>query len=86
MYKYNQSTPSYPTDWDTLVAALEGSGNYMKEVPDDPLGGTIHYYYLRSATDLLDYTLRACLENKSDPQGEADASCDSGLKFELNSP
>lgn len=91
MYKHDQDIPSYPTaaDWDALVTALEGSGGYMKEVPDDPLGGDIHYFYVRS-TDPLDYTLRACLENKSDPQGEADAvNCpdpESGVKFELNAP
>lgn len=92
MYKQNQDVPSYPTaaDWSALVAILDGNSGsyiYMKKVPDDPLEGDNHYSYARS-TDPLDYTLRACLENKSDPQGEADAvNClDSEVKFELSAP
>ncbi len=64
---------------DTLVST------YIKKVPDDPLAPDSHYYY---QSDGSDYTLRACLENASDPQGTTDAvNCTaSKKKFQLEAP
>ncbi len=92
MYKQDQVTPAYPVTYDDLVAALEND-KYLRNFPPDPLEGS--YLYRQLSTDSLDYRLKACLENKSDPQGQTDnetvevdplASCDSGVKFELNAP
>ncbi|HUW24057.1 MAG TPA: type II secretion system protein [Patescibacteria group bacterium] len=91
MYKHDQPKPAYPpdTDWDTMATALEGTGGtvYMRAVPTDPANiGEYAYHYDRNDTDPLDYTLKACLENASDPQGEADGGCSSGKKFEVHAP
>lgn len=60
------------------------SGNvYMNRVPGDPNRTPSSYYYLRSATDYLKYTLCACLENKADPDAE-NGDCDS-LTYICNS-
>jgi type II secretion system protein G len=55
---------------------------YMSMLPDDPLKN-IHYFYTYNSDD--DYTLRACLENKSDPKGVVVAvgTCASGYKYEV---
>ncbi|HUV72180.1 MAG TPA: prepilin-type N-terminal cleavage/methylation domain-containing protein [Clostridia bacterium] len=85
MYKQDQDAPLYPTAAE-FKTVLESEPVYMKEVPEDPLGGWPPYFY--ETADQTDYTLRACLENASDPQGiEAETSvCESGKKFELNAP
>lgn len=55
---------------------------YMSMLPDDPLKN-IDYVYTYNSDD--DYTLRACLENKSDPKGVVVAvgTCASGYKYEV---
>lgn len=95
MYKHDQTSPAYPyTDWAGLVNILKGGVDgtgtvYMKNVPNDPLGGVATYVYTpiyTSPTGYLDYTLYACLENKSDAQGKTDARCSPLLIFELKAP
>lgn len=84
MYKHDQEAPLYPTA-EGLEAALTGDPVYIKQLPADPLED---WSYVYTTADRTDYTLRACLENASDPQGEPDTeNCpDSGVKFELNAP
>jgi general secretion pathway protein G len=93
MYKHDQAKPAYPadTDWETMAAALQGDEGgtvYMRTVPVDPIndGENFVYSYERDDADPLDYTLKACLENASDSQGEADSDCSSGRKFEVHAP
>ncbi|MDD5481531.1 MAG: prepilin-type N-terminal cleavage/methylation domain-containing protein [Candidatus Shapirobacteria bacterium] len=44
---------------------------YMKEIPCDPQNNDPYIYvYQREVDDSLKYTLTACLENKSDPDGK----------------
>lgn len=54
---------------------------YMNLLPNDPLAPTQVYTY--TYTDSETYTLKACLENKSDDKGVADITCDSGYKYEV---
>lgn len=44
-----------------------GGTTYMQKLPTDPKSGS---YYLYSSSSANDFTLRACLENKTDPQGQ----------------
>jgi hypothetical protein len=53
----------------------------MNILPNDPLYPTQSYTY--TYTDSETYTLKACLENKSDDKGVADATCSSGYKYEV---
>lgn len=75
LYKGSQKPPAYPPALTNL------SPSYMKTVAHDPscTGGTctnwIDYSYTRDGSDTLKYTLKACLENASDPQ--KDSSLDS---------
>lgn len=56
---------------------------YMNILPDDPL--TSQSYVYTGVVDGEDYTLMACLENKSDDKGVAVATttCASGYKYEV---
>lgn len=56
-------------DWGTSPFAA-GTQTYMSTLPDDPLAD-VTYYYTR--VDLDNFTLSACLENKSDDKGVTDA-------------
>lgn len=58
-----------------------GGHVYMSTLPNDSLSD-VSYTYAR--TDPDNYTLTTCLENASDDAGEAEASCDSGLKYEVS--
>lgn len=78
---YKQDNTFYPLNsgW---TASLQ-NGNYIKSVPVDPLDGS-SYIYARGA-DTLTYTLKACLENLSDPDGAA-GSCSKGLTYTVTEP
>jgi len=52
----------------------------MSTLPKDPLPGQSYAY---DRIDLDSYTLQACLENKSDDKGIANASCPSGKMIQL---
>lgn len=54
---------------------------YMNILPDDPLSTQSYVYTGVSGGE--DYTLKACLENKSDEKAVADSSCASGYKYEV---
>jgi type II secretion system protein G len=60
-----------------------GSNTYMSTLPDDPLS-TQDYVYERTTLD--NYTLKACLENKSDEDGktEAGVDCASDWMYEVS--
>ncbi len=51
---------------------------YMSTLPTDPLP-SIDYNYTQIDAD--DYTLLACLENKSDEKGQVSATCTSGWEY-----
>lgn len=54
---------------------------YMNILPADPLTGASYTY--TGVVGGEDYTLKACLENKSDDKGLIDTSCTSGYKYEV---
>lgn len=54
---------------------------YMNILPNDPLTGQSYSY--TGVVGGEDYTLRACLENKSDEKGVVDGTCSSGYKYEV---
>ncbi len=85
---YKQDKAGYPlsAEGGDMSVLADLSSTYMKTVPDDPLAPEAHYFY--QSADGTDYTLRACLENASDAQGQADAvNCvTSKKKFELEAP
>ena len=88
LYKMDQLPSAYPAtaDLDLNAAGVcdltwsVGGNVYLSKVPCDPKnpdGGATNeyrYIYTRNATDSLKYTLTACLENKSDPDGLDDAA------------
>ncbi len=67
---------TYGTAW------VRNGVTYMNIIPDDPLG-TPDYVYTYINDD--DYTLRACLENRSDTKGVVvpTTTCASGYKYEV---
>lgn len=87
MYKASQSPPAYPagTSWSNLSVLVP---NYIKVLPNDPLNTETgaQYSYQRDSVDPLKYTLKACLENASDPQGQVDSSCSSNKSFIVTEP
>lgn len=90
LYKEDQTPYSYPqtTDWAVLKTSLEG-GNYMKQVPYDPVNanGFVYSYSSPVGSDNLNYILKACLENASDKEGVSDSNCPSPQKaYILNAP
>ncbi len=59
---------------------------YMNTLPDDPLTGQ-SYRYTSSGAGSDDYTLEACLENKSDDKGVSTTDltwCPSGWKYTVS--
>lgn len=88
MYKNDQQFASYPA-----TIGWKGSvGTYMKGgVPQDPTNrsnptGWTDYTYTRSATDTLEYTLVACLENSGDSDKDGTNSCTNGYSYTLTEP
>lgn len=74
LYKLNQVMPTlpvYPAMLSFNGTLSDNNGIYMQVVPQDPLGVSRTYYYVRAASDSLKYTLCACLENKNDSDGGA---------------
>ncbi len=71
---YKMDNAQYPNLLPACGESLVGSGEdniYMNEIPCDPRNEPPYQYrYQRNATDSLKYTLIACLENKSDPDGK----------------
>lgn len=60
---------------------------YMKEIPCDPQNNNPYIYtYQRNAGDTLKYTLTACLENKSDPDGKSGVGDCPNLGIEKTEP
>lgn len=61
--------------WGSKWSTTDGTGNddvvYMNPLPTDPLG-TPEYRYDQINAD--SYELKACLENKADPESEGDTS------------
>lgn len=87
MYKNSQSTPSYSANLDALVP------NFIKSRPHDPKYVSTctencwaDYSHARDATDTLKYTLKACLENASDPQKDSTNTCSTGYSFTRTEP
>lgn len=90
LYKDDQSPPAYPASltatcgaaWQNAAATV----TYMNTFPCDPTLATT-YSYTRGA-DTLTYTLFACLENKSDPNGvtATAAECISLIKYQIIQP
>lgn len=62
-------------------AWVKSGVTYMNILPNDPLTGQTYVYTGVAGGE--DYTLKACLENKSDEKGVADATCTSGYKYEV---
>lgn len=78
-----------PANGGNMVDATCGSlVVYMNSIPVDPLtsGSTIIPYVYSRAASGTDYTLYACLENKADPDGTANASCTSGFSYTISAP
>lgn len=73
----------------TTPSLSAGSSPYIKAVPTDPKLGTGYSYTPvdksgagNCASGLCtSYSLKACLENQTDPQGVADVSCTSGKAY-----
>jgi len=95
IYKNSQATPVYPatSGW---REALEGGANpTMKNAPHDPKcawnGSNCttewpDYSYVRDPDDSLKYTLKACLENASDPQKDPTNTCSTGYSYTRTEP
>ncbi|MBI2029450.1 type II secretion system protein [Candidatus Gottesmanbacteria bacterium] len=95
LFKDNQ-TPikKYPTNaqytsitCDQSWVSLAGD-TYLNKFPCDPSSGSQYTY---NQTSDLTYTLTACLENKSDPDGDTTSSCNwggsaTGIPYQIIEP
>lgn len=98
LYKMDQDPPAYPAssefildreNADSVCGLPLSSGEevYMKEIPCDPQNTDEYVYaYQRNVSDTLKYTLTACLENKSDPDGKAEVGACPNLGIEKTEP
>lgn len=90
---YYNDTGGYPTaSGGNIVACsgtctwgqpwINGTVTYMGTLPKDPLSSQ---YYIYTYVDSDNYTLEACLENKSDDKGVATTGswCPSGWKYSV---
>ena len=98
--QYRADHGSYFTGALTCGSAFTDPANtsiiYMKKVPCDPFesSGQTYYnggsYYYSPAPDGSTYTIGACLENTSDPQGTTSSpggsGCSSGVYYVVNNP
>jgi len=90
LYKNDQYPQAYPSSGN--VEADLVNGNYISEWFVDPLeaaksGSWVNYVYTKGVG--FTYTLKACLENKSDPDKDAsnDALCSAnGWSYTLTQP
>lgn len=97
MYKDDQTpVPKYLTvaEYNALTCNSEwknAAGTvYMSKFPCDPSNPTSYHYPYTNDSSLV-YTLIACLENKSDPQGNSSASCNwggsaEGIQYKITQP
>jgi len=99
LYKQNQVLPEYPATASfpaSCTVFSDANGVYLQKMPQDPLTslsecGTAaaNYYYIRDPLDAGKYTLCACLENSTDPEGLASCSAAptcSGKYYKLIEP
>lgn len=91
---YYNDNSGYPQSFDGNIVGCDGNCTwgeawvndnvtYMNILPNDPLTGQSYVY--TGVVGGEDYTLMACLENKSDDKGVAVATsvCASGYKYEV---
>ncbi|MFH1833235.1 MAG: prepilin-type N-terminal cleavage/methylation domain-containing protein [Candidatus Levyibacteriota bacterium] len=82
---YRADYGNYPpaTDYTLNTTVLNEGATYMQNIPKDPSACTDCYnggnYYYLSLNNNLNYTLAACLENKSDSQGVVTSPGGSGI-------
>lgn len=76
---YRSDQGSYPSNpIPACSSALSaGSTTYLKSMPCDPSTAT-QYTYTPSGSPATSYSLKACLENASDPQKDASNTCTGG--------
>ncbi len=84
---YYNDKGGYPTPSSALVWGSEfssGTTIYMSKLPKDPLSPDQDYKYVVGA-GADTFTLSACLENASDPNGvtASGISCDSNWMFQI---
>lgn len=97
--QYRADQGSYYTGTLTCGAAFTNPNNvsmiYMKKVPCDPFTQTGQTYYNSGNyyynSDGTNYTIGACLENASDPQGTSSSpggtgTCSSATYYVVNNP
>ena len=82
---YYNDNSEYPLATELPWGAVwtDGTNTYMNLLPNDPLTGVQEYHYTKNDDD--NYTLYACLENKSDDKCVAvlDSVCASLCKYEV---
>lgn len=89
---YYNDNAGYPLDSSGAIVGCDGTCTwgeawendgtaYMNVLPGDPLADQTYVY--TGVVGGESYTLKACLENKSDDKGIADPSCTSGYKYEV---
>lgn len=105
-YKDNQNPPQYPADASFPAPCSSwtvSSQLFMAKIPGDPLGNCSsnlkkYYYHSYAPADSLKYDLYACLENKSDVDGNSGPQaspyfdtqtgylCTSGVYYRVTEP
>ena len=86
---YKADYQSYPPDLNTLL-----TGSYISQIMIDPknklaASSWTEYIYTRDASDVLKFTLVACLENQGDPEKVPATVCganNAGVKYQLTQP
>lgn len=89
---YYNDFAGYPTSSGGLIVGCGGNCTwgsawirngvtYMNILPKDPLAAQSYTYTGVAGNE--DYTLKSCLENRSDDKGVVDATCPSGYKYEV---
>ncbi|MBI1871806.1 prepilin-type N-terminal cleavage/methylation domain-containing protein [Candidatus Collierbacteria bacterium] len=83
LYKNDQNPQTYPANWSSLVSS------YIKAIPVDPRekgsdGSWADYTYVQGSA--FTYTMTACLENTSDPDGGAACAAGRGKLYTLIEP
>lgn len=75
------SPPNASCNWGS--AWVGGSATYITTLPEDPLSPDIEYRYTQTSSDT--YTLKTCLENKSDDKcGAAESWCTNGCVYTVS--
>lgn len=100
LYKLDQNPQIYPTTgalggsickscWSADGDCGVSGGNiYIRNLPCDPAGGTTPtpYIYTRNASDSLQYTLSACLENAADTDRDTNNVTGCNVSYTVNEP